>query len=48
MQMFVPVPDECDSGAAFTAEVMVPFRIDFPVWRDPEWEQRTPSAPTQR
>jgi hypothetical protein len=40
MVMFVPVPDEWDSGEAFAGEVLVPYHVGIPVWRDEQREQQ--------
>src|SRR5687768_9348386 len=39
MQMFIPVPDEWDSGEQFAGEVMIPYHVGIPVWRDEKWER---------
>ena len=36
MRVFVPMPDEWDSGLAFAGMVLVPYRAGLPLWREPE------------
>ena len=36
MRVFVPMPDDWDSGIAFPGEAPVPFRAGLPVWREPK------------
>ena len=43
MQMFVPVPDEWDSGEQFAGEVLVPYHVGVPVWREYEILEDEPS-----
>ena len=35
MRVFVPIPDEWDSGVPYAGEAPVPFRAGLPVWREP-------------
>ena len=36
MRVFVPMPDEWDSGLAFAGTPLVPYRAGMPLWREPE------------
>lgn len=35
MRVFVPMPDEWDSGLAFAGVALVPYRAGLPLWREP-------------
>lgn len=35
MRVFVPMPDEWDSGLAFAGMALVPYRAGLPLWREP-------------
>ena len=39
MRVFVPMPDEWDSGLAFAGMALVPYRAGLPLWKEPEPEK---------
>ena len=49
MRVFVPMPDEWDSGLAFAGMALVPYRAGLPLWREPEAakEPREEASPAE-
>ena len=45
MRVFVPMPDEWDSGLPYPVEALVPYRAGLPVWREPAIEKTDAAAP---
>ena len=39
MRVFVPMPDDWDSGLSFEGVALVPYRAGLPLWREPEIEK---------
>ena len=39
MRVFVPMPDEWESGLAFAGMALVPYRAGLPLWREPVAEK---------
>ena len=35
MRVFVPMPDEWDSGLEFAGAALVPYRAGLPLWKEP-------------
>ena len=35
MRVFVPMPDEWDSGIDFAGVALVPYRAGLPLWKEP-------------
>jgi hypothetical protein len=44
MRVFVPIPDEWDSGAPYPVEALVPYRAGLPVWREPVAAEPEPAV----
>ena len=48
MRVFVPMPDEWDSGLAFAGMALVPYRAGLPLWQEPQAEPaREERAPAE-